>query len=87
MTRQCPWCKAALNFDERWDRLPARRPPRDNDVTICDQCHGASVMHGGQWAIPTPAEEVELMRDPRFKKALATSIASAVERAKEKPPN
>jgi cytochrome c553 len=87
MTRSCPWCKAALPFDERWDHLPARRPPRDNDVTICDQCHGASVMHGEQWCIPTPAEETELMRDKRFLKALAVSIAHAVERAKEKPPN
>jgi hypothetical protein len=67
--------------------MGAPRPPRDHDVTICDECHGVAVMHGGQWSVPTPAEESELMRDPRFLRALEASIAAAVEHAKDKPKN
>jgi hypothetical protein len=85
--RQCPWCKAALIIDERWDHIRPHRPPQDRDVTICDECHGTSVMHGGQWCVPTPDEHDELLKDKRFLKALAQSIAAAVKRSKEKPPN
>jgi hypothetical protein len=85
MTRQCPWCRVALVVDHK--AMGAPRPPRDHDVTICDECHGVAVMHGGQWIVPTPAEESELMRDKRFLRALAASIAAAVEHAKDKPKN
>lgn len=85
--RQCPWCRAALVIDERWNREPVIRPPRDRDVTICDECHNASILHGGQWLVPTPDEHDELMQDRRFLKALAISIAAAAERAKTEPKN
>ena len=83
--RKCPWCKAALVVDHK--AFGAPRPPRDRDVTICDECHGVGVMHGGEWHIPTPDEQDELMQDKRFLKALAQSIAAAVERSKDKLPN
>ncbi|MET0529219.1 MAG: hypothetical protein ABW003_12950 [Microvirga sp.] len=83
MTRFCPWCKVPLIVDHK--AMGAPRPPRDRDVTICDECHGVSVMHDGQWLVPTPDEQDDLMRDRRFLKALAQSIADAVERAKHEP--
>jgi hypothetical protein len=85
MTRTCPHCKAALVIDHKAYGAP--RPPRDHDVTICDECHNASIMHGGQWLIPTPDEHDELLKDRRFLKALATSIAAAAERARNEPKN
>lgn len=85
MTRSCPWCRVPLVIDHK--AMGAPRPPRDRDVTICDECHGVAVMHGGQWCPPTPDEHDDLMQDKRFLKALARSIAAAVERAKDKPKN
>jgi hypothetical protein len=67
--------------------MGAPRPPRENDVTVCDECHNPSILHGEQWTVPTPDEHDELLKDRRFLKALAASIAAAAERAKDKPKN
>lgn len=83
--RHCPWCKAPLDVDHI--AMGAPRPPRDRDVTICDECHGVGVMHGGEWQVPTPEEEGALMQDRRFLNALGQSIAAGVQRNKGKRPN
>ena len=79
--RTCPWCHVALVIDHK--AMGAPRPPRDRDVTICDECHGVAVMHGGQWQVPTPDEQDDLMKDPRFLNALAASIAAGVAKDKK----
>jgi hypothetical protein len=92
MTRTCAWCKVALVIDHKAMGAPATagshpRPPRENDVTICDECHNASILHSGEWRVPTPDEHDELLKDKRFLKALAVSIAAAAERARNELKN
>jgi hypothetical protein len=84
--RSCPWCHVTFYTD-----VPAfnnkHKEPAEKDVMICERCHGVGVLHDGVWCVPTDDEHDDLMQDKRFLKALATSIARAVEAQKEKPPN
>ncbi|HEX2286075.1 MAG TPA: hypothetical protein VHI10_14820 [Mycobacterium sp.] len=67
-TRQCPFCKHALNAYV--DRQDPANTPHDGDISICANCTGLSVLHGRELWLPTPAELARAMRDQNIVHAI-----------------
>jgi hypothetical protein len=61
VTRQCPFCKHAVNAFV--DRHHPENTPHDGDISVCARCSGLSVFDGADLRLPTPTELAKAVRD------------------------
>lgn len=68
VTRQCPFCKHAVNAF--LDRQNPGNTPHDGDISVCARCSGLSVFDGRDLRLPTPAELAKAVRDRDVMRAI-----------------
>lgn len=68
VTRQCPFCKHAVNAFV--DRRNPNNMPHDGDISVCGRCSGLSVFDGRELRLPTPGELAKAVRDRDLMRAI-----------------